>query len=201
MLNQALEDVIFKFVKVGEAELKLADELKDQLRRTREALAASHDPQDPAWIALKAELERLFKSRKLSEISQQEMQANIAALAPIERKALDLNNANANISARYGGDMKFMRTHKRLLETQMVGDNRTQLHAALSAIKQELDEAVLGSRALLGNEPFFARSVMPIVMRHFRDHPPEPDAETRSRIQQLLVKEYLAESQGRLPFG
>ena len=201
LLNQALEDVIFKFEKVGEAELKLADELKDQLRRTREALAASHDPQDPAWIALKAELERLFKSKKLSEISQQEMQANIAALAPIERKALDLNNANANIAARYGGDTKFMRTHKRLLETRMLGDNQTRLHAALSAIKHELDEAVLGSRALLGNEPFFARSVMPIVMRHFREHPPEPDAETRSRIQQLLVKEYLAESQGRLPFG
>ena len=200
LLNQALEDVIFKFEKIGEAELKLADELKDQLRRTREALAASQDPQDPKWIALKSELERLFKSKKLSEVSQEDILANLAALAPIERRALDLNHANANTAARYGGDNKFMRVHKRLLESHLLGDNKIRLHAALSGIKHELDTAVLGSNDLLCNEPFFARSVTPIVMRHFRDHPPEPDAQTRNRIQQLLVREYIHESQGHLPF-
>ena len=91
LLNQALEDVIFKFEKVGEGELKLADELKDILRRTRETLAATQDPQDPAWISLKNELERLFKAKKLSEVSQQEMQANIGALRDIEQHARELN--------------------------------------------------------------------------------------------------------------
>ena len=49
--------------------------------------------------------------------------------------------------------------------------------------------------------PFFKRSVMPIVMRNFRDSPPEPDADTRSLIQQLLVSDYPNESQDSLPFG
>jgi len=201
LLDQALEDVIFEFEKVGEGELKIADELKDTLRRTREALAASQDPQDPRWIALKEELERLFKSKKLSAVGQEEMQDNIAALGDIEQRTRQLNHANANLAARYGGDAKLMRVHKRLLESQRLGDGQVRLHAALSGIKRDVDEAVLGSRALLGNEPFFARSVMPIVMRHFRDHPPEPDAETRQLIQRLLVKEYLAESQARLPLN
>lgn len=90
--------------------------------------------------------------------------------------------------------------HKRLLESRRLGDNQTRLHAALSGIKHEVDTAVLGSRQLLDNLPFFERSVMPIVVRHFRDHPPEPDADTRQRIQQLLVREYLAEAQGELPY-
>ncbi|HJP99820.1 MAG TPA: DEAD/DEAH box helicase family protein, partial [Rhodanobacteraceae bacterium] len=200
LLNQALEDVIFKFEKIGETELKLADELKDILRRTRETLGATLDPQDPAWITLKKELERLFKAKKLSETGQGDMQANIAALRDLEARARALNNANANIAARYGGDAKLMRVHKRLMESHRVGDNQTRLHAALSGIKHDLDNAVLGSRALLGNRAFFERSVMPIVMRNFHDSPPEPDAETRRLIQQLLVKEYLDESQGRLPF-
>jgi type I restriction enzyme R subunit len=93
-----------------------------------------------------------------------------------------------------------MRVHKRLLESHLVGDNQSRLHAALSGIKQDLDNAVLGSRELLGNRAFFERSVMPVVMRNFHDSPPEPDAETRRLIQQLLVNEYLNESQGRLPF-
>jgi type I restriction enzyme R subunit len=201
LLNQALEDVVFRFEKIGEAELKLADELKDILRRTRETLAATQDPQDPAWITLKQELERLFKAKKLSEVGQAEMQANIAALRDIERQARALDNANANLAARYGGDSKLMRVHKRLLESRRLGDSQTRLHAALSGIKHALDDAVLGNRALLGNPAFFERSVMPIVLRNFRDSPPEPDADTRRLIQQLLVNEYLGESQGRLPLA
>ncbi|HOY78221.1 MAG TPA: DEAD/DEAH box helicase family protein [Hyphomonadaceae bacterium] len=201
LLNQALEDVIFRFEKIGEGELKLADELKDILRRTRESLASTQDPQDPAWIALREELERLFKAKKLSEVSQQEMQDNIAALREIERRTRDLNNANANIAARYSGDAKLMRVHKRLLDSHRLGDSQTRLHAALSGIKHEVDGTVLGNRGLLGNPAFFERSVMPIVMRHFRDHPPEPDADTRRLIQRLLVNEYLGEAQDRLPFG
>ena len=200
LLNQALEDVIFKFEKIGEAELKLADELKDILRRTREALASTQDPQDPAWIALRQELERLFKSKKLSEVSQQEMQDNIVALRDIEQRTRDLNNTNANLAARYDGDVKLMRVHKRLFESHRLGDSQTRLHAALSGIKHDVDDAVLGNGELLGNPAFFERSVMPIVMRRFRDSPPEPDADTRRVIQQLLVNEYLNESQGRLAF-
>lgn len=200
LLNQALEDVIFKFEKIGEAELKLADELKDILRRTRETLASTQDPQDPAWISLKDELERLFKAKKLSEVSQQEMQANIAALRGIERKAREHNQADANLTARYGGDAKLLRVHKRLLESHRLGDSQTRLHAALSGIKRDVDGAVLGNRELLGNPAFFERSVMPIVMRNFQDSPPGPDAHTRRLIQRLLVSEYLNESQGRLSF-
>lgn len=200
LLNQALEDVIFKFEKVGEAELKLADELKDILRRTRETLAATQDPQDPAWISLKDELERLFKAKKLSEVSQQEMQANITVLRHIGQHARELNQANANLAARYGGDAKLMRVHKRLLDSHRLGNNQTRLHAALVGIKRDMDGAVLGNRELLGNPAFFERSVMPLVMRHFQDKPPEPDADTRRLIQRLLVGEYLGESQGRLPF-
>lgn len=201
LLNQALEDVIFRFEKIGEAELKLADELKDILRRTRETLGGTQDPADPRWIALKEELERLFKAKKLSEVGQQEMQANIGALAEIERRARTLEHDNANLAARYSGDAKLMRVHKRLSESRRLGDSQTRLHAALSGVKREVDDAVLGNHELLGNPAFFERQVMPIVTRHFRDtSPPEPDADTRRLIQQLIVGEYLNQSQGRLPF-
>jgi len=201
LLNQALEDVVFRFEKIGEAELKLADELKDILRRTRETLGGTQDPADPKWIALKEELERLFKAKKLSEVGQEEMQANIAALSNIERRARALDYDNSNLQARYKGDAKLMRVHKRLLESRRIGDNQTRVHAALSGIKSEVDDAVLGNHALLGNPAFFERQVMPIVIRNFRNiSPPEPDADTRRLIQQLLVSEYINESQGRLPF-
>ncbi|MFO1473842.1 MAG: hypothetical protein U1F20_04675 [Lysobacterales bacterium] len=84
LLDQALEDVIFEFEKVGEGELKIADGHKDALRRTREALAASRIRRTQ-WIALKEEAERLFKN-KLSAVGEEEMQDNIAALGDIEQR-------------------------------------------------------------------------------------------------------------------
>lgn len=87
LLNRALEEVIFEFHKVGEEELVLADELKETLRRTREALTANFDQQDPQFVSLKDELERLFKKKKLSEVTQQEMVANIGTLNKIHGNA------------------------------------------------------------------------------------------------------------------
>jgi type I restriction enzyme R subunit len=201
LLNQALEDVVFRFEKIGEAELKLADELKDVLRRTRETLGGTQDPADPRWIALKEELERLFKAKKLSEVGQAEMQANIVALRDIEGRARALENDNSNLQARYSGDAKLMRVHKRLLESRRLGDSQIRLHSALLGVKRAADSAVLGNGQLLGNPAYFERRLMPVVVRAFRDaQPPGPDADTCRLINQLLVSEYLTESQGRLPF-
>jgi type I restriction enzyme, R subunit len=94
-----------------------------------------------------------------------------------------------------------MRVHKRLLESRMLVDNQTQLHAALSGIKSEADDAVLENIELLGNPAFFERQMMPIIVRNLRSlRSTEPDADTRRVVQQLLVNEYLNESQGQMPF-
>ena len=104
--------------------------------------------------------------------------------------------------SRYGGDAKLMRVHKRLLDSHRLGNNQTRLHAALNAAKQAADRAVLGNRELLGTPDYFEKQLMPIVLRSFRDaQPPGPDADTCRLINRLLAREYLDESQGRLPFG
>ena len=68
----------------------LADELKDTLQKTREGLGGNFDPQDPKFISLKEELERLFNKKNLSEVSQQEMENNIEALNKINVKAKEV---------------------------------------------------------------------------------------------------------------
>ncbi|HAH55359.1 MAG TPA: restriction endonuclease subunit R, partial [Flavobacterium sp.] len=63
LLNIALEDVIFAFVKVKEEEMVLADKLKNILQKTREMLGGNFDQKAPEFISLKEELERLFKKK------------------------------------------------------------------------------------------------------------------------------------------
>ena len=75
--------------------------LKDTLRKTREVLAGNFDKKDPEFISLKEELERLFKKKKLSEVSQEEMNANIGALNKIHEKIKELNRQNNLLSNKY----------------------------------------------------------------------------------------------------
>lgn len=194
LLNVALEDVLFLFTKVREEELVLADKLKSALRRTREALADNFDPQDPKFITLKEELERLFRKKKLNEVSQEEMAANIGTLNAIYDKIKELNRENNRLRAKYQGDAKYTRIHKRLAEKSTVTATERKIHEALSGVKLKADDQVLQNTQLLDNESYFGGMMMPLVIQSFQSEQKinlDPDA--ANTINQLVVAEYMNE--------
>jgi type I restriction enzyme R subunit len=194
LLNVALEDVIFKFAKIKEEELVLADKLKNTLRQTREAMASNFDQQDPKFLSLREELERLFKKKKLSEVSQQEMTANIGALNAIHDKVKELNRLNNQLRHKYNGDAKYTRIHKRLNESSDFTKTERQLFEALIQVKSQADDHVLQNTQLLNNESYFERMMQPIVIGEFYTRQKiklTPDA-TRT-INHLVVSEYMNE--------
>jgi type I restriction enzyme R subunit len=84
----------------------LADELKDVLGKTREMLGGNFDQKDPEFISLREELERLFKKKNLSEVSKEEMEANIKALNEMYDSAKKLERENQLLKAKYDNDAK-----------------------------------------------------------------------------------------------
>lgn len=194
LLNVALEDIIFKFIKIGEEELILADELKDTLRQTREAMAGNFDQQDQKFITLREELERLFKKKNLSEVTQDEMVANIESLNKIHKRVKELNRRNNQLRQKYLGDAKYTRIHKRLQERRGISDSERRVFAALSGVKQDADEQVLQNTQMLGNESYFERQMMPLVINRFMNEQQiklNPDASRY--INHLVVAEYVNE--------
>lgn len=194
LLNVALEDVLFMFTKIKEEELVLADKLKNTLRQTREALADNFDQQDPKFITLREELERLFKKKKLNEVTQEEMTANIGALNAIHDKVKELNRQNNQLRDKYHGDAKYTRIHKRLLERGTLSETERRIFEALSGVKQQADEQVLHNTQLLENESYFERMMMPLVIGEFQTRQKiqlTPDASRA--INQLVITEYMNE--------
>jgi len=194
LLNVALEEVLFMFTKVREEELVLADKLKNTLRQTREALADNFDQQDPKFITLREELERLFKKKKLNEVSQDEMTANIGALNAIHEQVKELNRQNNQLRAKYQGDAKYTRIHKRLLERGGLSQTERCLCEALSGVKHLADEQVLQNTQLVNNESYFEGMMMPLVISEFQNRQKiqlTPDASRT--INQLVVAEYINE--------
>lgn len=194
LLKVALEDVLFMFTKVKEEELVLADKLKNTLRQTREALASNFDQQDPKFITLKEELERLFKIKRLNEVSQAEMTANIGALSAIHEKVKELNRRNNLLRAKYRGDVKYTRIHKRLQERDVMTQTERRLFEALIGVKELADEQVLQNTQLLDNESYFGRMMMPIVIGEFHTNQKiELNPDAARAINQLVVAEYMNE--------
>lgn len=198
LLNRALEDVIFSFVKIGEEELVLADKLKNTLRQTREALANNIDQHDPKYTTLKEELKRLFKKKSLSEVTQEEMLANIDKLNKIHVQVKELNRENNQLRHKYLGDAKYTRIHKRLLERHEaqsdISDSERKIFEALVGVKQDADEQVLNNTQILDNESYFERHMMPhVIGRFMKEQQIKLNADASKYINHLVVAEYLKE--------
>jgi type I restriction enzyme R subunit len=200
LLNIALEDVIFAFRKISESEMIIADELKDNLRRTREGLAGNFDPRDPVFISLREELERLFLKKNLSEITQEDMVANIAALKSIDARARELERKNQLLLAKYANDAKYARIHKRLLEKGEPTPNERKLFEALCSFKQELVAKISENSQLLNNTAYTEQMVTRLIIEQLQNkHSLQLTPEGCHFIKHLVMKEYLDERNGQQP--
>ncbi|MEP5831583.1 MAG: type I restriction endonuclease subunit R, partial [Maribacter dokdonensis] len=197
ILNTALEDVIFAFTKVKEEEMILADELKKTLGKTREMLAGNFDQKDPIFISLREELERLFKKKNLSEVTKEEMEANIKALNAIYDKAKKLERENQLLKVKYDYDAKYARIHKRLMEKDPLTDSERKLFEALKGLKTAVDKEILQNSKLLENESYVEKMMMRLVVSQFKKEQ-KIDINTTDvkRINSLIVKEYMNEYNG-----
>ncbi len=197
LLNLALEDVVFMFEKIGEKELKLSDELKGILRKTREAMARNIDSMDSNFISLRKELERLFKNKKLSEVTQKEMTQNIGTLRKIYERIKKLNRLNEQLKAKYHQDAKYVRIHKRLMESETFSAQEQKIYQALIGVKTEADQFVLKNTAVMNNEDYFSKKMTRVVIDQFKNQQGFPlNAEVSKHINQLVVNEYRREFQG-----
>ncbi|WP_367388990.1 type I restriction endonuclease subunit R [Lewinella sp. LCG006] len=198
LLNMALEEVLFAFTKVGEAEMVLADELKNILQKTREALAGSMDPKDPEIVSLRAELERLFRKKNLSEITREDMEANIADLTKLYARTREQERKDQLLRAKYDYDAKYARVHKRILEKGDPAASKSQLLAALSGLKEAVDTNVQQNPRLLENESYAEKMMVRLVIEQFKNkNNISLTAESAKFINQLVVKEYLNDYYGR----
>ena len=125
------------------------------------------------------------------------MIANNRALEALRDKARELLRKNRQLQAKYAGDEKAVRVHKRVREQGSISASDRKLFAALSTVKQAADERVLKNQQLLNNEAYFQSEMTKIVINGFfnqQNIPLGPDSV--KYVNQLIVTEYLNEFRG-----
>lgn len=196
LLNVALENVVFMFRKISEEEMIIADQLKDTLRKTREALNSNFDKTDPEFISLYEELKRLFDKKNLDEITQEDMKNNIGSLQQIYDTVSELNRKNNLLKAKYENDKKYARIHKRILENGTISKRESDICETLLEIKKQADDKVLINTQMLKNESYFDKMMIQMVIGNFGKSKIELNPESAKYINNCLVKEYINEYQG-----
>lgn len=198
-VNMAIENIIFAFRKVSEEELQLGiiDDFKDQIRKTREAMQNNFDHADAVYISLSEELERIFKKKKVTEMTTEDIQSNIVLLRSIYDRITEQNRRDALLRAKYEHDEKFARIHKRVVDMNPAwGGRLVNINQSLLGIKHETDNRILYQNAVLNNEPFFAQTIQPLVITNFGSNALKLDTTAARQINGLVVGEYMKEYRG-----
>ena len=112
IVNMAIENIIFAFRKVSENELELGiiDDFKEQTRKTREAMQSNFDQDDPVYVSLAEELDRIFKKKKVTEMTTEDIEENIVLLRSIYDRITEQNRRDALLKAKYKSKVQYTAT-------------------------------------------------------------------------------------------
>lgn len=194
VLNMALDQIDFQFRKIGEEELVIADAFRSSLEKTRrEVVDRCLDPKDPEYITLLDELKRIFKKKNIEELTSDEMTDLMDELNNLRKRAEKHNHKDALLAAKYGGDVKFMRTHKRIMgNPPPIADDIT-VHRILMSVKEQADEKIAHNQNVLDNQAFFTRTLQPFIIAACKRENTKVNMQQVKFIDSCISQEYFTE--------
>lgn len=194
VLNMALDQIDFQFRKIKEEELLIADAFTDTLEKTRrEIVDRCLDPKDPEYISLLDELKRVFKKKNIEELTADEMRQMMGELDSLKKKAERRNLADRMLAAKYSGDVKYMRTHKRIMGSPPPIADAITVHRILMTVKSKADDQIAHNENILDNEEYFIKSLQPIIYKACIGENVKPERQQLLFIDNCLSKEYISE--------
>lgn len=165
VLNLALDQIEFQFRKIGEEEIILADTFRNTLEKTRQEIVnRCLDPKDPEYVSLLDELKRVFKKKNIEELTSDEMKELISELNDLKKRAEERNHRDQLLAAKYDGDVKYMRTHKRILENYSYNADAITIHKILMDVKKCADAQVARNEGIIDNQAYFRRFLRSLII-------------------------------------
>ena len=173
LINEAMQDITFKFIKLTEEEMKIISggiELEQKWKRSIQAFVENDDQEDPEYITLRQAFIERFKEHGFVVETVAQFEEHSKELDEILKKLAELQKKNKALLNKYNGDAKFARVHKRIRE-----ENETRNKAGkkpvistyddiimntLLFIKNKIDQKVYDRNDILKKDAYFEQTVM-----------------------------------------
>ncbi len=197
LLNTALDQIDFTFLKIGEEELTIADKWQGTAEKTRKSFIRNLDPKDPEFISLYEELKRVMSKKNIEELTADDMQKSIKELEDLKKKMDQKNQKDQTLCNKYNGDPKFMRIHKRLKENPPpIIPSDTLLQQVLLNIKYETDNLLLSNSNVISNEAYFDSQLGSFVIPELQKQKVTFTLPQAKMMINIIKKEYTGELVG-----
>jgi type I restriction enzyme R subunit len=203
MINEALATIDFKFRKRGENEMEIGSDIKDEMKTKRQLLSQEMmeciDQDDEEYISLTKIIQEHFAKKKFEIGSMADAKEEIGFMDMCMERIKKINRENANLQAKYRGDSKYVRAHKRIRKYEkdydktVLSEKEVQQCEALNRIKDAIDLLISNRKELILNEPDFNAQVVGAVAQSLRDIDLKANPDDRRFVARLLTGEYLRE--------
>lgn len=194
ILSMALDQISFQFRKIKEEELVIADAFRTSLEKARrEIVDRCLDPKDPEYVALLDELKRIFKKKNIEELTSDEMKDLMGELDDLRKKAEKKNHEDQMLAKKYNGDVKYMRTHKRIMESPPPIADAVTIHKILMDVKNHADDTIAHNESMLDNEAYFIKALQPFIINACKTQETKINIAQVKFIDTCISQEYFTE--------
>ena len=162
LLNLAMSETSFSFVKIAEEELRLAaNDLEDLKRRVAGGIIKQRDEKDPEWVFLYEEFQRIMKKHLIHGQEGYTME-NIKEIQKeyeeLFKSVEDYHTHMRRLTMNFDGDEMAARSYKHVTNSTMVSDFPAIYHV-IKESKIRLDRKIGQNQGVLDNEDFLKKMI------------------------------------------
>ena len=162
LLNLAMSETSFSFVKIAEEELRLAaNDLEDLKRRVASGIKKQRDEKDPEWVSLYEEFKRIMKKHYIhgqEGFTMEKIKETQKDYEELFKSVEDYHTRMRRLTMNFNGDEMAARSYKHVTNSTMVSDYPAIYHV-IKGSKVRLDRKIGQNQGVLDNEDFLKKMI------------------------------------------
>ena len=162
LLNLAMSETSFSFVKIAEEELRLAaNDLEDWRRRVAGKIKKQRDEKDPEWVSLYEEFQRIMQKHFIygqEGYTMENIKETQKDYEELFKSVEDYYTRMRRLTMNFNGDEMAARSYKHVTNSTMVSEFPLVYHV-IKGSKVKLDYRIGQNQGILENEGYLKRLI------------------------------------------
>lgn len=200
LLNLAMSETSFSFVKIAEEELRLAaNDLEDWRRRVAARIKKQRDEKDPEWVSLYEEFQRIMQKHFIygqEGYTMENIKGTQKDYEELFKSVEDYYTRMRRLTMNFNGDEMAARSYKHVTNSTMVSEFPAIYHV-IKGSKVKLDHRIGQNQGVLDNEEYLKRMIREQARKEMKKNQSASNMAKQDfdRLVESLFEEYEQEYQ------
>lgn len=200
LLNLAMSETSFSFVKIAEEELRLAaNDLEDWRRRVAGRIKKQRDEKDPEWVSLYEEFQRIMQKHFIygqEGYTMENIKETQKDYEELFKSVEDYYTRMRRLTMNFNGDEMAARSYKHVTNSTVVSEFPAIYHV-IKGSKVKLDHRIGQNQGVLDNEEYLKRMIREQARKEMKKNQSASNMAKQDfdRLVESLFEEYEQEYQ------